>query len=109
MSAAACTISERLLELDFALEKAIEARDGETARTIVEWQEAAIRKALDELPDDRSWAREAADRMQERLLSAEQARDALRIEINGLDAQRKLVGAPVASDGRYSAGKSYLA
>ncbi len=102
-------IRERLLELDFALARAIEARDGETVRTLVEWQETAIHQALTEHPDDRAWIREAADRLENHLQSATQARDALRSEINGLDVQRKLMGAPVATNGRSSTGKNYLA
>lgn len=102
-------IRARLLELDFALARAIEARDGETVRTIAEWQETAIQQALTESPDDRSWIREAADRLQNHLHNATQARDALRKELNGLDVQRKLMGAPVATNGQSRTGKNYLA
>ncbi len=102
---------ERMLELDYALRKAIDEHNGEAAMRLVEWHSAELRQALSAAGDDagQSLIREAADRLLGHVERATAARNDLRAEINGMDVRRKLTGIPGAVYSGRGTACSFLA
>ena len=101
---------ERLLELDQSIRDSLDRGDGEAARTLAARQSRELRETFRRLrPEEaEAWLRETSDRMKELVRRAREARDALSVEISGLDIQRKLAGVPVAATGHHS-GRSFRA
>jgi hypothetical protein len=84
---------ERFLELDQGIRDAIERRDGELAKALVERQSRDLMLAAHRPPDDEgAFFRETRDRLEELVRRAEAARDALGIEIGDVGIRRKLSG-----------------
>ncbi len=93
--------AERLLELDQELREAIDRRDGQAASRAAKRQSMEIRKAMKLSPNDGGvWIREAADRLAELVVRAQEAQRVIGAQITGVDVQRRLVGAPIAAMGR---------
>ena len=99
--------AERLLEIDQELREAIDRRDGVAVRSAVERQSQELKKAMRYFPhDEEGWIREAADRLSEMVVRAQEAQRVIGAQITGVDVQRRLVGAPISAMSR-SGGRSF--
>ena len=93
--------AERLLEIDQELREAIDRRDGVAVNCAARRQSQELKKAMKHFSyDEESWILEAADRLKELVVQAQEAQRVIGAQITGVDVQRRLVGAPIAAMGR---------
>ena len=93
--------AERLMEIDQELREAVDRRDGVAVRCAAKRQSLELKKAMKSYPhDEGGWIREAADRLSEMVVHAKEAQRVIGAQISGVDVQRRLVGAPMATLGR---------
>ena len=99
--------AERLLEIDQELREAIDRRDGVAVNCAARRQSQELKKAMKHFSyDEESWILEAADRLKELVVRAQEAQRVIGAQISGVDVQRRLVGAPIAAMGR-TVGRSF--
>ncbi len=99
--------AERLLEIDQELREAIDRRDGMAASVAARRQSQELKKAMKHFPrDEENWILEAADRLRELVVRAQEAQRVIGAQITGVDVQRRLVGAPIAAISR-TGGRSF--